>query len=198
VGEQNRTEIKLPPEKIRAAQLVAEDELSDEKIAEAVGCARSTLWSWKKEPAVAALIDEIRAEIDAEILKRGIARRARRVRAQDDRWMRMQRLLDARAAAPEMQGVVGGDTGLLVHRIKSLGAGENFCTVDEYEVDGVLLRELREHEKQAAQELGQWTNQLDVTTGGMPFLKSYGFDPESTHAPDEPTTVEETPPAAAE
>jgi hypothetical protein len=37
--------------------------------------------------------------------------------------------------------------------------------VDEYAVDGVLLKELREHEKQAAQELGQWSDKAKVEQG---------------------------------
>jgi hypothetical protein len=38
-------------------------------------------------------------------------------------------------------------------------------TVEEYQVDTGLLKELREHEKQAAQELGQWSEKARVEQG---------------------------------
>lgn len=55
-----------------------------------------------------------------------------------------------------MPDVPGGKTGLLVREIKSIGAGPNSREVEEYKVDTGLLKELREHERQAAIELGQW------------------------------------------
>ena len=60
----------------------------------------------------------------------------------------------------------GGNTGLLVRQVKGIGKGEDFQVVEEYAVDTGLLRELREHEKQAAIELGEWTEKQDVTSGG--------------------------------
>jgi hypothetical protein len=40
-------------------------------------------------------------------------------------------------------------------------------TVEEYQVDTRLLKELREHKKQAAQELGQWSEKARVEQGPM-------------------------------
>ena len=51
---------------------------------------------------------------------------------------------------------------MLVRRVKGLGRGDGFLLIESYEVDSRLLRELREHEKQAAQELGQWGEKPDV------------------------------------
>lgn len=61
-----------------------------------------------------------------------------------------------------MKDVPGGNTGLLVRTTKGIGSGDTFQIVDEYAVDTGLLRELREHEKQAAQELGQWIDKSEV------------------------------------
>lgn len=72
----------------------------------------------------------------------------------------MLRVIEARSK--DMAEVPGGDTGLLVRKLKSIGSGENTKTVEEYAVDTGLLSELREHEKQAAQELGQWINKSNV------------------------------------
>jgi hypothetical protein len=46
-----------------------------------------------------------------------------------------------------------------------LGSAEYPNVVEEYEVDTGLLKELREHEKQAAQELGQWSDKARVEQG---------------------------------
>jgi hypothetical protein len=56
----------------------------------------------------------------------------------------------------------GASTALLVRRERSVGSGQNQKFVAEYKVDTGLLRELRKLEKQAAIELGQWTEKRDV------------------------------------
>ena len=47
--------------------------------------------------------------------------------------------------------------------LKQLGRGDEAETVEEFRVDTGLLKELRETEKQAAQELGQWAEKHEVT-----------------------------------
>lgn len=79
----------------------------------------------------------------------------------------MQQVIAERAEAKEMQGVAGGETGLLAHNVKGLGKGDDFELVDEYAVDTGLLREIRETEKQAAIELGQWQEKI-LTQDGSP------------------------------
>jgi hypothetical protein len=44
-----------------------------------------------------------------------------------------------------------------------LGSAQNNQTVEEYAVDTALLKELRAHEQQAAQELGQWLDKHEHT-----------------------------------
>lgn len=48
----------------------------------------------------------------------------------------------------------GAETGLMVHTVTYLKDGRR----EEWAVDTGLLKELREHEKQAAQELRQWSD----------------------------------------
>jgi hypothetical protein len=146
-----------------AAQLLAEDERSDAEIGESVGITDRQIRSWKQEPEFVARIAEISRLLGNTVLRRAIARRASRVRALDERWKAMEQIIAERAHAPEMQDVPGGKTGLLVRKIKSVGSGENCQIVQEYETDVGLLKEMREHEKQAAQELGQWAEKHEVT-----------------------------------
>jgi hypothetical protein len=163
----------------KAAELIAADELTDPEICSQIGVAsRQTLLNWRRHPEFAA---RVQSHVDAfreATLKRGIALRERRVAALDDRWRRMRRVIEERATSEQMRDVPGGQTGLLCHTVKGVGRGDDFQLVDLYEVDTGLLRELREHEKQSAQELGQWTEKKDLTSGGQPFKVYAGFDPD--------------------
>lgn len=158
-----------------AAQRVAEDRLTNAKIAEEAGVTFQTLHNWKCHPDFAARVESHLDEYRAIVRREGIAILEKRVEALNDRWERMRQIMEERGESPDMQDVAGGRTGLLVRTIKGVGSGEDFTLVNQYEVDGTLLKELRDHEKQAAQELGQWAER--TTTESM--VKLYGgFDPE--------------------
>jgi hypothetical protein len=148
--------------KERAAALLAADEMTDLEIAEEIGVARRTLSTWKDHPEFARRVRDLALAIGQELTRHAIALKLRRMRAYDERWRALQRIIAERAADPAMQSVPGGKTGLLVRRLKSIGAGENAREVSEYEVDTALLKELRELEKQAAQEAGQWSTKHEV------------------------------------
>ena len=139
---------------------MAEDALSDEQIAELMNMSRQGLAKWKTHPDFQARVSEIRVQIRAAVVARGIAERQNRVDALNDRWQRMRQVIEARA---ESGGTApGAKTGLLVKTVKAIGTGKDQYEVEEWTVDTALLRELREHEKQAAQELGQWADRLTV------------------------------------
>lgn len=146
-------------QKERAALLLAQDKLSDELIAADLQISRMTLARWKVEPESVARRSAILEEIKAAIVARGIAEKQNRIDALNDRHTRMRAVIDARAEEHKSYKG-GGSTGLLVRQRKVIGTGENAETVDEYAVDTALLKELREHEKQAAIESGEW---LDKT-----------------------------------
>lgn len=57
--------------------------------------------------------------------------------------------------------VPGAATGLLARQVKIAGSGPNPQVIEEYVVDVSLLRELRETQKQAAQELGHWAQRKE-------------------------------------
>lgn len=158
-------------ERTQAAQLVAEGELTDGQIATAVGVVRQTIASWRRTPEFSERSEAISAEINAGLLKRAISHRERRVARQNDTWFRLQRLIAARAADPVMADVPGGSTGLMVARQKMLGSGDNAILVTEYEFDAAVAKELRDLEKQAATELGQWTEKHVVKNGDADTLR---------------------------
>ncbi len=160
---QNVTEVKpfrWTKQSHQAAQLLAENFQTDEEIAAELGMTRQTLSRWHKHPEFAARVQEIVKQIGERMLRYAIAKKERRVKALDDRWQRMQQVIAERAEEMKDE-VAGGGTGLLCRTIKSIGSGPAAHEVEEFAVDTGLLKELREHEKQAAQELSQIAGQLD-------------------------------------
>jgi hypothetical protein len=126
--------------------------------------------------------DEIQtaiAEHLAAIKARGIAEKQNRIDAANDRHQRMQRVMDERAADPFYADVPGGSTGIVLKRLKNVthayekdpddpNSKAHQVTVERWEVEDnvALLREMREHEKQVAQEVGDWQEQVQID-GGM-------------------------------
>jgi hypothetical protein len=167
-----------------AVQLVADDRLSDEQIAAQVGVVRKTLHNWRQHPEFAARVAEIVEAARAEALRCGVAVKAERIRGYQDRYQRMRALLDARAAMGQRlvaatQGDSDADrylrslfgkgelppgleTGLLVKTVKVVGK----VTEEEWSVDTGLLAEMRATEKQAAQEMGDWTEKRELAGPG--------------------------------
>jgi hypothetical protein len=71
-SSQNCTLFRLTARRVKAAQLVAEDSLSDERIAAAVGISRRGLAKWKQQPAFIELVNEIAEKLAAEIRGKGL------------------------------------------------------------------------------------------------------------------------------
>ena len=114
---------------------------------------------------IRARVSEVMAEITGGMIQLEISHREARLRMQQERWIRMRLLIDARAADPETLKAPGGNTGLLVHSQRMFGSGPTAKLVNEYELDGALLREMREIEKQAAIEMGQWNEDRESDKG---------------------------------
>lgn len=171
--------------RLRAAELVAEDGLTDEEIAAEVKVSRSTLNRWKQHPDFEAKVDEFIAALERAARRRAIARRDKRLAGYDERRRRMLDLIEARSKDPDLARLPGGATGLVVGRLKAIKLSYDEREMDEAELDGeappkqfvsieawesdfdaALLRELRELEKQAAQDAGQWSEKRELTGDG--------------------------------
>lgn len=202
---------------IEAAFDVAEGTLTEEQIAQKVGADRKTLFRWRGHPDFAARVEEHREAIRQAVFSRGIARPENRIARQNARWEALHRVLEARGKAMEGE-CPGGETGLIVGEIKlvkvfelprglkkALAAGEitpgdlqdedfqptrQVLPMLEYRVDTATLASILAHEKQAAQEMGQWVERQkidvnDLTPDQLVALLSGGqapdTDPETTH-----------------
>lgn len=167
---ENELPFKWSEAKENAALLVAVDELTNNKIADECGITNKTLWQWKQKPEFQTRVDEHQKEIFERIKRHGIGTAENRVKHMQRRHGLLNQVISERALSSEMADVPGGKTGLLVHNVKSVGAGENAERVDLYEVDAALLKEQRDIERQVAQELGQWLDKVDHTSGGKPLV----------------------------
>ncbi len=152
--EQTTSLFKWTAQREQTAQLVADDRLTDDKICETVGTTRTTLFRWKNTPEFQARVDAINTSYASTIGRLAITQRARRLTALNDRWRRMQDLIDARATIHAEAGP-HGETGLVVEKPGEFGR--------EWAFDSALMSEMRQAEKQAAQEMGQWVEKLAPT-----------------------------------
>lgn len=146
-----------------AAQLIAEGKLSYEAISRKLNVTSRAIFDWRQDAEFQAHVNAITEDFKQAVRRRGIAVLERRVAAQNDRWLRLQQLIEARANDPAMQDVPGGTTGTLVRQYKQLGQGPSAITVEEYVFDAAVFKELREIEKHASQELGQWTEKKELS-----------------------------------
>ncbi len=170
----------------KAAQLVAAGKLNDDAIAAEVGISRVTLWKWRKHPKFIARVDKLIDDACRSLRRRAISHVENRVSSLNTRWLKLHEVIEARGNDPDHTVAPGGDTGLLVRSIKKIGSGEDAELVTEFAVDTGLLKELREIEKQAATELGQWAEKIDHTSGGQPIkVQVYLPDNRRDDAPTE-------------
>ena len=183
--------MKCEPRHKKAALRVAEGKWLDARIAAEAGVDRSTLWRWMHDPDFATLVEEHKAKLYAAILKRGIADKQLRVAALLDRHQRFAQVIELRAERstaaieddtgltpgglpiPDADGTIPekpkrrvpaeAATGMVVHQTKFSPSG---MQIDEWVVDTGTSAEMRNLEKQVAQEMGEWTEKRDVTSNG--------------------------------
>jgi hypothetical protein len=194
---QNGTRFRWSKEKRKAAQLLAGDTLTDEQIARKLSIGRRTLARWKKHPDFDAQVQALVAQFGALAERYAIGLLARRIAVLNRHWLALQKVIKERAKSPEMQGVPGGTTGLLVHEVKCIGAGERAQVAHLYRLDTALLRELRAVAKQAAQELGQWRADRKPRASGDCGRQASGAVPTPEIRPlpaDEPPRLHEPTP----
>ena len=151
------------PPRTRAAELVADDDLSDEQIAATVGVSRRTLHTWRQHPEFMARVQERREAQRKAIEAKGIADKQNRIAFLNERHAALRQVVQERGEHESMADVPGGKTGYVVRTMRAIGVGANQQTIEEYAIDTGLLKEFRAHEQQAAQELGEWVEKKDTT-----------------------------------
>lgn len=136
-------EFKWDSRREQAASLVAAGTKTELEIAAEVGINDATLRRWKVRPEFQARVQEHVGTVREELQVGSLADRNYRLQLYNDEIQRIERILSKRTK----DGTITS-------------------------VDVALLREKREYAKQAAQDLGQWTESRDVDA----WLKFIDFD----------------------
>lgn len=122
-----------------------------------------------RKPEIVEAVAAHKAAVKAE----GIVNRQNRLDAYNRRWELLERVRAERAADPWLDDVPGGGTGLVVKQLKNVkhtydpdpdDDGKAVATtIETWEsaIDTGMLKELRELEKQTAQDAGQWTERQE-------------------------------------
>lgn len=150
------------PASLKAAELLAENELSLNEVAQSVGVMRGSLWAWRQHPQFAEAVAERASEIVTAMYKHYIAKKHKRIAALDRLHKKALDVIDQRAKDPMLALFPGGNTGLLVRTEKQMGIGRNATTIVEAQFDRALVAEIRAIQEQAARELGQWVEKAEV------------------------------------
>src|SRR6516165_1998385 len=91
-----------------AARLLAEDVLNMNEIAAQIGVTRKAIDFWKTYPAFNKRVEEIAKKLVARALRYDIAKQDERVRHLDRYLKKLDRVVEQRAADPEMKQMPGG------------------------------------------------------------------------------------------
>lgn len=153
----------MTPTRLRAAQFVYDDKLTDFEIAKKVRISVRTLEYWKKRPEFKARLAEIRVEYQQSISQRSIFDKAKRMESMARDWEATETIIEERGRDPDMQDVPGGKTGRLTRNLKMIGTGKEAETVEVYEYDTGLERRRDALRKEAKQEMGEDVKKHELT-----------------------------------
>jgi hypothetical protein len=141
-----------------AAEQVADGRLTDAEIAGLAGIRRETLCRrWKRRPEFLARVLEIQRENAARLREEQFTTKAGRIKLLIADWEATERIVQARRGHKLLAEAPGGDTGLVVRRIKILpnpNPEKPPMVVSEDLADVALLRERRGILAQIADEVG--------------------------------------------
>src|SRR5262245_58910946 len=101
----------VSPVKAKAAVLIAEDELSVQEIAEAVGTSDRTLRHWKAEPLFAQAVRVHAATVNWAVSRFSVSKRRKRVAILQRQVDSFLRIMDERATDPDFQTAPGAARG---------------------------------------------------------------------------------------
>lgn len=160
LSETSAKSFSWTPQKERAVILLAEDELTDKQIAEEVGVHHKTITAWKEREEFSGAVADKAGVIRASALKFAIAKRHRRLSYLQRMLDRMEVVIEDRARQSP-HDVPGGLSGLVTSKPIYSALGDLSY---EHKFDAALVREYRATMEQAAKELGQLTDKLEIST----------------------------------
>ena len=150
-----------------AAKLLADDDLKDKQISDKLGITLSTLNEWKRQPEFMRRTQQHVAAYRNRLMNSRYALKEKRLERYQDMVDRLTTLLNERGAKmlgnEKLRDVPGAATGLVVARLRSIGAGEKNVIITEYETDIGTVGEIRELLSTIASEVGDIVQKHEVT-----------------------------------
>jgi hypothetical protein len=162
---QNESKFQWDEQRCKAAQQVAEGQSTEHQIAEGLGVGRATIERWKAHVEFQARVKEIVDETAAALKKQGIRIKETRLAKLDRMVRRIESVIAGRAE--DMPEAPGGKSGLLARDYKGKDADRTV-----YKFDAPMVKEYRECLKQAAIELGEWTEKREHTIEDVTPIKT--------------------------
>lgn len=164
----------LTAKQLKAATLVAEDTLSNQRIAEECKVTRQTIDNWKKLPAFQNAVRQKTQELDDAVSQLRFAKRRERIRALNEQAEDYLTIVSERGSwfAQHEPDVPGGRTGRIVRTERVIGVGKAAQVTVEYELDKGLESQFDSVLVQLAKERGEWSDGKRELTGpnGSPLL----------------------------
>lgn len=164
----------LTAKQLKAATLVAEDTLSNQRIAEECKVTRQTIDNWKKLPAFQNAVRQKTQELDDAVSQLRFAKRRERIRALNEQAEDYLTIVSERGSwfAANEPDVPGGRTGRIVRTERVIGVGKAAQVTVEYELDKGLESQFDSVLVQLAKERGEWSDGKRELTGpnGSPLL----------------------------
>lgn len=166
----NATAAPLTERQQKAARMVAEDERTDQQIADEIGINKVTLERWKQRPDFAAAVTAQREAFRDRALTEGFADKRARLKALDGLAQDIYRQVAVRGTADDPTA------GLYREEVKIASNGE---TVSYQVFDKALLDSLRGLFDDIAKEVGERVTRAEITgKDGGPLLTVLGVDVE--------------------
>jgi len=154
----------------RAAVLFAENEMDVQSIAASVGVDRVTLHRWRQVDEFSGRVADLQGQIAASSLRQAIGKKHKRIAYLQDLADRQRAAMDARGrrAAADPDAPLEAQTGLFESKTIMSASGK---TKTDWKFDAPLVREYRQTLEQAARELGQISDKLEVS--GETIVRRY-------------------------
>jgi len=152
-----------------AAQLVAEDRLTNVEIGARCGVVDRQLERWKEIPEFRARVAEHLATYRAKITADGLADRINQIAFIKSRLADIHGIVESRGLLAVASGdwnAPGASTtqrGLQAHTVKSIGSGAKQQTVHEFALDTALIAEERALLQHLSILMGDWKQKVQLS-----------------------------------
>lgn len=150
----------LRPQIVR---MICEEGMTTTQVAESVNVHPATVRMWLRRDDYQEAIRHYHELFEEQMMQFSVANKSKRIADLQMLLDKQKQVINERAQQySHFMG--GGGSGLLVKQTKSVGTGPTAYAVDEYVYDSAIVRDILSLHKQAAVELGQWSEKSENTT----------------------------------